>query len=96
MPESERPKFANLISPKKPSVQEQGIKDKPDLYRHVADVVIEHQDKSKSQLSVRWTGNNPAAISLDGNKYFDGGGDAMTILRQLQEYHFQAQSKESE
>jgi len=90
VPESELSKFASLVTPNKPSIQEQGIWSKPDTYCQVANVIVEHQDGTRSNLIVRWTGKNPAAISLDGSKYFDSGSDAMSIVRLLQEYDSRA------
>lgn len=88
VPESELQNFASLVRPTKPCI----LNVSPVTHYEVAEVIVEHEDGSTSRLTVRWTGKNPAAISLDGSKHFDGGGDAMTIIRQLQEYHSQAQS----
>jgi len=86
VPESELLTFGNLIAPTKPCV----LNISPQTHYHVADVIVEHQDGSRSNLIVRWTGKNPAAISLDGSKYFDSGSDAMSIIRLLQEYDSRA------
>lgn len=73
VPVSQLSNFAKLISPAGHCLQEQEIRLKPDTYYLVADVVLEHQDGSKSNITVRGTGHNPAAVSLDGKKYYYGG-----------------------
>lgn len=91
VPESELSRFASLVRPDKPSIQQQGVVSKPEVYFIVAEVIVEHEDKSMSNLIVRWTGKNPAAISLDGIRYYNSGlgegRDAMSIVRLLQEYN---------
>jgi hypothetical protein len=91
VPESDLQKFASLVRPTKPCI----LNVSPVTHYEVAEVIVEHEDGSTSRLTVRWTGKNPAAVSVDESKHFDGGSDAMTIIRQLQEYHSQAQSPES-
>ncbi len=60
VPESELSTIAILITPVSPCSEEEGILLYPKIYRHIADVVVEHKDGSKSNLIVRWTGKNPA------------------------------------
>lgn len=86
--------FTKLITPTSPCQQE----IRPDHSYHVADVRIVHPDGSKTELIVRYTGFNPAAISLDGKKYYYGGVDAapdgaMRIVRLLREYDFDSKQK---
>ena len=81
--------FARLVVPTAPCLQQID----PKLSYHVADVIIEHNDGTFSTLMVRWTGHNPAAISLDGSKYYYGELDefpdgATRIMRLLGEYEF--------
>jgi hypothetical protein len=86
--------FSKLITPTGPCQQE----IRPDLSYHVADVRVVHPDGSKTDLVVRYTGFNPAAISFDGKKYYYGGVDAapdgaMRIVRLLREYDFDSKQK---
>jgi hypothetical protein len=68
----------------------------PDLHHHVADVYLHHEDSSVTKITVRYTGHNPAAVSVDGVNYFyasaDGPIDGGTALaRLLAQLHFEAQ-----
>jgi hypothetical protein len=96
VPENQLSTFANLITPSGPCMQE----IKPRMHYLVADVVVEHTDGSKSNLMVRWTGHNPAAVSLDGSKYYYGGLDefpdgATRIIQLLCEYDFNSRKSSS-
>ena len=89
VPENELSTFAKLITPVGPCTQQ----IKPRIHYLVADVVIDHIDGSMSNLIVRWTGHNPAAVSFDGIKYYYGGLDefpdgATRIIRLLRDYDF--------
>jgi hypothetical protein len=91
VPEEQMAAFAILITPTEPCVQNIDSK----IHYHVADVFLQHKDGSTTTLIVRWTGHNPAAISLDGRNYYYGGSDdfpdgATRILRLLHEYHYQS------
>lgn len=86
--------FTKLITPTGPCQQE----IRPDQSYHVADVRIVRPDGSKTNLIVRYTGFNPAAISFDGKKYYYGGVDAapdgaMRIVRLLRDYDFDSKQK---
>jgi hypothetical protein len=92
VPQEHLPAFANLITPIEPCIQTID----PSMHYHVADVFIEHQDGSTTTLVVRWTGHNPAALSLDDRNYYYGGSDAFPdgatrIIRLLNEYHHRSQ-----
>jgi hypothetical protein len=83
--------FAKLITPTRPCIQE----IKREMHYHVADVFVQHTDGTTTTLIVRWTGHNPAAISLDDRNYYYGGTDefpdgATKIIRLLNEYHYQS------
>ena len=62
---------------------------------HVADIVVEHVDGTSANVMVRWTGDNPAAVSLDnGASFFNGGSDgfsngALRIVHLLNKYDYQ-------
>jgi hypothetical protein len=61
----------------------------------VADVLVQHTDGASTKLFVRWTGHNPAAISLDDHNFYYGGTDefpdgATKIIRLLNDYDFQS------
>ena len=91
VPQEEVPAFAVLITPTEPCVQTID----PKMHYHVADVVVRHPDGSTTSLIVRWTGHNPAAVSLDGREYYYGGSDnfpdgATRIVRLLYQYHQRA------
>jgi hypothetical protein len=91
VPEAQLSPFARLITPTKPCVQE----IKREMHYHVADVFVQHTDGTTTTLHVRWTGHNPAAISLDDRHYYYGGTDdfpdgATRIVRLLNEYHYQS------
>ena len=88
VPEAQVSIFARLITPTEPCVQA----IRREMHFHVADVFVQHKDGSTTTLLVRWTGHNPAAISLDDRDYFYGGSDlfpdgATRILRLLHKYH---------
>jgi hypothetical protein len=91
VPQEVVPAFAVLITPTEPCVQTID----PKMHYHVADVVVRHPDGSTTSLIVRWTGHNPAAVSLDGREYYYGGSDdfpdgATRIVRLLYQYHHQS------
>jgi hypothetical protein len=93
VPQEEVPAFAVLITPAKRCVQT----IYPEEHHHVADVVVRHPDGSTTSLIVRWTGHNPAAVSLDGENYYYGGSDdfpdgATRIVRLLYQYHHQSRN----
>jgi hypothetical protein len=88
VPQEQVPAFAVLITPTEPCRQT----IYPTEHYHVADVVLRHPDGSTTSLIVRWTGHNPAAVSLDGKNYYYGGSDdfpdgATRIVRLLYQYH---------
>ncbi len=92
VPQQHIPKIMQLVTPV--TYIESGIE--PRLNYHVADVYLHHQDSNKvTTIEVRFTGHNPAAVTVDGGNYFyapvDGrdGARALSIL--LAKYHFQAQ-----
>ncbi len=94
VPQEHISEFATLITPTTPCVQ---TIDRTMRY-HVADVVVQHEDGSTTKLVVRWTGHNPAAISLDDSHYFYGGSDdfpdgATRIIRLLNQYQHQHPNK---
>jgi hypothetical protein len=57
-----------LVTPGK--FYEGGVNDK--VIPLIAEVVITHEGQPDTRLLVRWTGKNPAAISVDGHNYFYG------------------------
>jgi len=78
---------------------EDGIR--PELNYHGADVYLHHQDSSVTKIEVRFTGHNPAAVTVDGSNYFyasvDGpvdGASALAVL--LADLHFETQQAGSE
>jgi hypothetical protein len=88
VPQEQVSAFAVLITPTKPCAQDID----PQMNYHVADVYVQHQDRRTTTLIVRWTGHNPAALSLDDCNYYYGGSDdfpdgARRIIRLLNEYH---------
>jgi hypothetical protein len=91
VPEAQLSAFARLITPTEPCVQT----IRREMHYHVADVFVQHIDGTTTKLLVRWTGHNPAAISLDDRNYYYGGTDefpdgATRIVRLLNEYHYQS------
>lgn len=81
--------FAHLVTPTKLCAEE--IRSSANY--HVADVTIRHSDGTETTLIVRWTGANPAAISLDDRTFYYGGSDAFPdgatrIVRLLNEYKY--------
>jgi hypothetical protein len=91
VPQESVPAFAKLITPIEPCIQTIDS----EMHHHVADITVQHPDGSDTTLIVRWTGHNPAAISLDGRNYYYGGSDdfpdgATRILQLLNEYHYQS------
>jgi hypothetical protein len=90
VPDAELTSFAKLITPTKPCVQNISTSTN---YR-IADVTVLHTDGTETVLIVRWTGANPAAISLDERTFYYGGSDAFPdgatrISRLLHEYKHQ-------
>lgn len=82
VPDEYIPLLVNLITPIEPCQIDRNRNF------HFADVTATHADGTNTTLEVRWTGNNPAAISLDGVNYYYGGTDefpdgATRILRIL-------------
>ena len=71
VPQDRMAEFTPLITPTTSCTQQI---DAQTNY-HVADVYLQHEDDSVTRLIVRWTGHNPAAISLDGRRYYYGGSD---------------------
>ena len=91
VPDEHLSSFAKLITPTKPCLQ--NINSSTN-YR-VADVTIHHTDGTETTLIVRWTGANPAAISLDDRNFYYGGRDAFPdgatrIVRLLAEYKYES------
>ena len=89
VPQDQLKVFARLVVPKKPCLQQMDSKQN----YHVVDVLLEHNDGTTSTLKVHWTGHNPAAVSLDGMKYYYGETDefpdgATRIMRLLAKYEF--------
>jgi hypothetical protein len=87
VPKDQIPSFLKLITPTK--LYNNQIKK--EMHYHVADVCLHHTDGKVTTLIVRWTGHNPAAISLDDRVYFWGGTDgfpdgAFRIIRFLFSY----------
>jgi hypothetical protein len=82
VPDAEIPNLIRLVSP---FTTEFDVNMK--LHHHVADVSLEHADGSMTTIHVRWTGQNPAAVSVDGSNYFQGGPEfadgAMDTIRFL-------------
>ena len=65
---------------------------KKEMHYHIADVYIHHTDDTVTTLIIRWTGKNPAAVSLDDRVYYWGGMDefpdgALNIYRLLSIYN---------
>lgn len=90
IPSSELSNFANLVTPQSPCKQKI---DKMDY--HIADIFVQHTDGTSTKLMVRWTGHNPAAISLNDEFFFYGGMDEFPdggtrIIRLLNTYHFES------
>lgn len=90
IPSSELSNFAHFITPMSPCKQKI---DKTDY--HIADIFVQHTDGTSTKLMVRWTGHNPAAISLDGETFYYGGMDEFPdggtrIIRLLNTYHFES------
>ena len=52
------------------------------MHEHVADVTAHHPDGSTTTLIVRWTGHNPAAVSIDDRNFYYGGSDEFPELRE--------------
>lgn len=85
VPDEQVSSFAKLITPTVP------YQINTELDYLVAELFIQHVDSSESKLFVRWTGHNPAAVSLDDHTYYLGGIDEFPdggtrILRLLHEY----------
>lgn len=69
---------------------------RPDLHYHVADVYLHHESSNTTTITVRYTGHNPAAVTVDGVNYFyasiDGPIDGATGLANLlAKLHFEAE-----
>ena len=93
VPEDQVATFAKLVLPTRPCQQQ----IHPERSYHVADVLLDHSDGTKTGLIIRWTGHNPAAVSIDGRKYYYGGRDefpdgATRIMRLLGEYDFNSRT----
>lgn len=91
VPDAELTSFAKLITPTE--LCRQNIKDSMN-YR-IAEVTVLHSDGTETVLIVRWTGANPAAISIDDRTFYYGGSDAFRdgatrIVRLLYEYNFKS------
>jgi len=91
IPSSELSNFSNFITPQ--SQCKQTIKK--NMHYHIADIFIQHTDGTSTKLFVRWTGHNPAAISLDDEFFFYGGMDEFPdggtrIIRLLNSYHYES------
>lgn len=87
VPNEQKSLFLILITPTKLC----DTQIKKELNYHVADVYIHHNDGTMTTLIIRWTGHNPAAVSLDDRVYFWGGMDgfpdgAFRIIRFLFSY----------
>ena len=88
VPDSQLAQLSALVTPSEPCMQQI---DKREHYL-VAIVELFHSDGTKTTVYVRWTGHNPAAVSLDDEHFFYGGkpeaGDgAVKILQLLMQYH---------
>jgi hypothetical protein len=93
VPDDQLDSFARLVVPAKPCLQQIDTKRS----YHVVNVILEHKDGTSTTLIVRWTGHNPAAVSLDGSKYYYGGMDefpdgATRIMRILAKHEFDARA----
>ncbi|MEW4451256.1 hypothetical protein AB1L30_01095 [Bremerella sp. JC817] len=94
VPEDQLASFARLVTPIKPCSQSID----PTIHYHVADLTVEHRDGTSTTLLVRFTGHNPAAISLDhGESYYYGGTDefpaeAIRIIRLLHQYDYDSRN----
>ncbi len=83
--------FSALVIPSRKCEQQ----IKKEMHYHVADIYIQHEGVAKTTLLVRWTGQNPAAITLDDKNYYYGGTDdyadtTVRILRLLDNYNYEA------
>ncbi len=86
VPASEIGKLLSLAWPAENCDSELGERSTP-----IARLEIFHEDGSKTDISVRWTGSNPAAVTMDNKAYFLGGYDdfpdgATRIARLLRDY----------
>lgn len=94
VPTAETANFAKLVLPTSRCTE---LID-PKRNYHVADAFLMHPSGEATQLFIRWTGANPAAVSLDDRTYYFGGDSkfpdgAMAIIRQLAEYERAERSK---
>jgi len=94
VPNEQKSLFLILITPTKLC----DTQIKKELNYHVADVYIHHNDGTMTTLIIRWTGHNPAAVSLDDCVYFWGGMDgfpdgALNIYRLLSIYNEESRKK---
>jgi hypothetical protein len=72
---------------------------RPSLNYHVADVYLHHQDSKVTKLEVRFTGHNPAAVTVDGSNYFSASTDgpidgARALANLLTVLHLQASDQQ--
>ena len=68
------------------------------MHYHIADVYIHPTDDTVTTLIIRWTGKNPAAVSLDDRVYYWGGMDefpdgALNIYRLFSIYNEESRKK---
>lgn len=72
-----------------------------EMHYKVAEVYLEHEGGETTTVTVRWTGHNPPAVSVDDQNYFNGGDavfpdGAINIVRLLNQYLFeQKQQREA-
>ncbi|GAA5509575.1 hypothetical protein [Novipirellula caenicola] len=86
VPDSEVSKILSLAWPEEHCDSELGDRSTP-----IARLEIFHEDGSQTDISIRWTGSNPAAVTMDNRAYFFGGFDgfpdgATRIARLLRDY----------
>lgn len=61
----------------------------------VAKITLYFKNNTTADIYVRWTGHNPAALSLDDKKFYNGSIDvfpdgALGIVRVLKQYNFES------
>jgi hypothetical protein len=90
IPASDMEVVTRLLTPER--YYEGGMNDH--ITPPIALVEVTHSDQSKSHLYVRWSGKNPALVSLDGRNYFyatnhpdvhDGAVQLVALVRRVAE-----------
>jgi hypothetical protein len=91
VPDEELSHFLRLVTPQ----QFVTVGVRPSTDYHVADVYLHHDDSKVTEITVRWMGHNPAAVTIDGSDYFFASTDdfpdgAIRIARLLAEFNFRS------